>query len=99
MARPSSNEKIHSNCFSQESNMRAIRVHQHGGPEVMKLEDIPMPQVTEGKALVKLQAIGVNFVDVYHRTGLYPLPLPFTPGMEGSGTVEQVGHEVSEIRP
>jgi NADPH:quinone reductase len=79
--------------------MKAVRVHQHGGPEVLKLEDIAIPPTSKGKVLVKLHAIGVNFIDIYHRTGLYPLPLPFTPGVEGAGTVEQVDQDVSEVRP
>jgi NADPH:quinone reductase len=79
--------------------MKAIRVYQHGDPEVLTLEDVPVPQPTDGKALVKLRAIGVNFIDIYHRTGVYKLPLPFTPGMEGAGTIESVANDVSEFRP
>ncbi len=79
--------------------MKAITVHQYGGPEVLEIEDIPIPGTDAGMALVKLRAVGVNFIDVYHRTGLYKLPRPFTPGMEGAGTVESVGSNVSEVQP
>jgi NADPH2:quinone reductase len=71
--------------------MKAIRVHQTGGPEELKLEEVPLPEPGPGQARVKLHAIGVNFIDVYHRTGLYKQPLPFTPGGEGAGVVTAVG--------
>jgi len=77
--------------------MKAIRVHQYGGPEAMTLEEIPVPGPGEGQALVKLEAIGVNFIDVYQRMGLYRMPLPFTPGNEGSGIVVETGAGVSEV--
>jgi NADPH:quinone reductase len=73
--------------------MKAIRVHQTGGPEELKLEDAPLPEPGPAQARVKLHAIGINFIDVYHRTGLYALPLPFTPGGEGAGVVTAVGSE------
>ncbi len=79
--------------------MKAIRVHQPGGPEAMVLEDIPIPTPGEGEALVRLQAIGVNFIDTYKRSGLYSVPTPFTVGEEGAGTVEAVGPGVSSIQP
>lgn len=78
--------------------MRAIRVAKYGGPEVLRLEEVPIPTPGPGRALVKLDASGVNFVDVYQRTGLYKVPLPFTPGQEGAGTVTAVGDGVSEVR-
>ncbi|MET0556460.1 MAG: quinone oxidoreductase [Vicinamibacteria bacterium] len=71
--------------------MKAIRVHQTGGPDELKLEDVPLPEPGPGQARVRLHAIGINFIDVYHRTGLYKLPLPFTPGGEGAGVVTAVG--------
>ncbi len=79
--------------------MMAIRVHRPGGPEVMRLEEVERPGPGPGQALVRLEAIGINFIDVYHRTGLYPLPTPFTPGSEGAGVVEAVGEGVTEVRP
>jgi len=71
--------------------MKAIRVHEPGGPEALVLEDVPLPEPGPGQARVRLHAIGVNFIDVYHRTGLYKVPLPFTPGSEGAGVVSAVG--------
>jgi len=78
--------------------VRAIRVHAAGGPEQLKLEDIAVPTPGPGQALIRVEAAGVNFVDVYHRTGLYPQPLPFTIGREAAGTVEAVGPGVSTVR-
>jgi NADPH2:quinone reductase len=77
--------------------MKAIRVETPGGPEVLQYQDIPDPVPAEGQALVRIEAIGVNFIDVYHRTGLYKVPLPFTLGQEGAGTVEAVGPGVSGV--
>jgi len=79
--------------------MKAIRVHDCGGPEVLKYEDIPVPEPKAGEARVRIEAIGVNFIDVYHRTGLYPLNRPFTLGMEAAGVVDSIGDGVSEVRP
>jgi len=79
--------------------MKAIRVHQVGGPEVLSYEEIPVPEPGPGQARVKIEAIGLNFIDIYHRTGLYPIPLPFTLGMEGAGAVDAVGPSVSEVKP
>jgi NADPH2:quinone reductase len=77
-----------------------IRVHQHGGPEVLQFEAYDLPAPGPGEALVRHEAIGLNFIDTYHRTGLYPVPsLPFTPGMEGAGVVEAVGDGVADLRP
>ncbi len=77
--------------------MQAIRVHQVGGIEQLKTEEITIPQPAENEILVKIRAAGVNFIDIYHRTGLYPLPLPFVPGLEAAGTVEAVGVGVDEF--
>ena len=77
--------------------MKAIRIHEHGGPDTLRYEDVPDPKPRDGEALVKLEAIGLNYIDTYHRTGLYPLGLPFIPGLEGSGIVEAVGSGVSEV--
>jgi NADPH:quinone reductase len=79
--------------------MKAIRVYETGGPEKMLYEELPVPSLGPGQALVKIHAIGLNFIDVYFRTGLYKSPLPFTPGMEAAGTVEAVGENVTAIKP
>ena len=78
--------------------MHAIQVRQLGGPEVLQYVDLEKPKPKKGEALVQLESIGVNFIDVYHRTGLYKLPLPFTPGSEGAGFVEEVGEGVMEVK-
>ena len=77
--------------------MKAIRVESYGGTDRLVYQDIEKAEPQPNEALVKIEAIGLNFIDVYHRTGLYPLPLPFTPGMEAAGTVESIGSEVSDI--
>ncbi|MCB9454257.1 MAG: quinone oxidoreductase [Anaerolineaceae bacterium] len=79
--------------------MKAIQVHQTGGPDVMRYEDIAIPQPGQGQARVKIEAAGLNYIDIYHRIGQYPLPLPFTPGMEGAGVVDAVGEGVTEVQP
>lgn len=76
-------------------SMKTIRVSQTGGPEVLQYVDIETPKPADGEALVRIEAIGVNFIDVYHRTGLYKMPLPFTPGSEGAGVVEATGERVA----
>jgi NADPH2:quinone reductase len=78
--------------------MRAIRIETCGGPEMMKLVELPTPSPGSGQALVRIEAAGVNFIDIYQCRGLYKLPLPFTPGQEGAGVVESVGPGVSEVR-
>ncbi|HMC21280.1 MAG TPA: quinone oxidoreductase [Thermoanaerobaculia bacterium] len=78
--------------------MHAIQVEQVGGLEVLKYIELEKSKPKRGEALVRLESIGVNFVDVYHRTGLYKLPLPFTPGSEGAGVVEEVGEGVTEVK-
>ncbi|MCL5966936.1 MAG: quinone oxidoreductase [Deltaproteobacteria bacterium] len=79
--------------------MKAIGIHRYGGPEVLIAGDVPVPKFGGGQALVRLTAVGVNFIDIYQRMGLYPLPLPFTPGNEGAGIVEEVGPGVAEVSP
>jgi NADPH2:quinone reductase len=79
--------------------VKAIRVHATGGPEVMRLEEVPVPVPGAGQIVLRVEAAGVNFVDVYHRKGLYPVALPFTPGREAAGVVERVGEGVSTCRP
>ncbi len=78
--------------------MKAIRVHAYGGPEGLTLEELPIPQPGPGQALVKVEAAGVNYIDVYHRIGLYPAPLPRLMGVEGAGVVEAVGADVTEVK-
>jgi len=79
--------------------MKAIRVDRTGGPEVLQLVDVPEPVPGPGEALVRQSAIGINYIDVYVRTGLYKKPPPFTNGREGAGVVEAVGEGVTEVKP
>lgn len=79
--------------------VKAIRIHAFGGPEVMRWEDVDPGRPGPGQVLVRHRAIGLNFIDTYHRTGLYPNPLPFTPGSEGAGEVLAVGDGVTDVRP
>jgi NADPH2:quinone reductase len=78
--------------------MRAIRVHAPGDAGALVLDEVPDPQPGPDEAVVRLEAVGVNFIDVYHRKGLYPQPLPFTPGSEGAGTVAAVGPGVTSVK-
>src|SRR2546428_7433408 len=78
--------------------MKAVRIHTPGGPEVLRYEDVPEPTPKAGEAVVKLDAAGLNYIDVYFRTGLYKADLPATLGMEGGGTVTAVGRGVSEVK-
>ena len=77
--------------------MRAIRVHETGGPEALRAEELPRPEPGPGEALVAVAAAGINFIDIYQRSGLYALLLPFTAGSEAAGTVEAVGEGVSGL--
>jgi NADPH2:quinone reductase len=79
--------------------MKAIQVSQVGGPEALKVVDIPLPQSKPNEALVEIKAAGVNFIDVYYREGRYPTSVPFIPGMEGAGVVTSVGSEVTNVKP
>jgi len=78
--------------------MKAIRVHAAGGPEVLRYEEIPTPEPPAGHVRVRMAATGVNFIEVYQRTGLYPVPMPATPGGEGAGEVVAVGAGVKALR-
>lgn len=78
--------------------MRAIRIHEAGGVEALRLEQVPVPTPAPGEALVRIEFAGVNFIDTYKRTGLYTIPLPATLGEEGAGIVETVGDGVSDVR-
>ena len=77
--------------------MHAIRIHETGGPEVLRYDEIERPEAGPGQALVRVEAAGVNFIDIYQRGGIYKLALPFTPGQEGAGVVEAVGEGVSDV--
>jgi NADPH2:quinone reductase len=77
--------------------MKAVRVHSPGGPEALVFEDIPDPTPKSGEVRVRVEAAGVNFIDVYHRTGLYKVAMPETLGREGAGTVETVGPDVRDF--
>ena len=81
--------------------MRAIRVHEFGGPEFLKFEDVATPKPLGGEVLVHIHAAGVNPYDTYMRAGTYAVKptLPYTPGSDGAGTVEAVGEGVKKVRP
>ena len=77
---------------------KVVRIYETGGPDVMRWENFDPGQPAAGEVLVRHEAVGLNFIDVYHRTGLYPLPaLPAVLGMEGAGIVEAVGDGVTEV--
>jgi NADPH2:quinone reductase len=78
--------------------MKAIQVKQTGGPEVMELVELPVPEPKASEVVVKLAASGVNFIDVYHREGRYKVPLPFVPGQEGAGQVAAAGSDVKSVK-
>ncbi len=79
---------------------KAIRIHANGGPEVMKWEDVPTPEPGPGEALIRQAAVGLNYIDVYFRSGLYKAPaMPLTIGQEGAGTVTAVGSGVTHVAP
>ena len=77
--------------------MKAIQIHETGGPEVMSLADVEEPVAHPGQVVVEVGAAGVNYIDTYHRTGLYPLPLPTVLGLEGAGTVVEIGERVDHV--
>jgi NADPH2:quinone reductase len=79
--------------------MKTMRVHQYGGLEALKYEEVPVPEPGEGEARVKIEAIGVNFIDIYHRIGRYQGSLPLTLGQEAAGTVDAVGSNVTDVKP
>jgi NADPH2:quinone reductase len=78
---------------------KAIRMHANGGPEVLKWESVPMPEPGPNEVLIHHEAVGLNYIDVYFRTGLYKTALPATPGMEGAGVVRAVGSAVTDLQP
>ena len=75
--------------------MKAVLVSQHGGPEVLAYSDVPEPEITPSELLVRVAAAGINYIDTYQRSGIYAMTLPYTPGLEGAGTVLEVGSEVT----
>lgn len=79
--------------------MKVVRVHQYGGLEALKVEVVPIPEPKEGETRVKIEAIGVNFIDIYHRIGRYQGSLPLTLGQEAAGTVDAVGPNVTDVKP
>lgn len=78
--------------------MKAVRVHEFGGPEVLTYEDIPSPEAAQGEVLLKMQVIGVNFSDTHYRRGSYPGDLPLVPGHEGGGVIVELGAGVTDFR-
>jgi NADPH2:quinone reductase len=76
----------------------AIRIHQNGGPEVLEWEEVEVGEPSPGQIKIRQEAAGLNFIDVYHRTGLYKQDMPFTPGVEGAGVVEAVGDSVANVK-
>jgi NADPH2:quinone reductase len=82
----------------EKEGMKAIQVHEYGGPEVLVYGHVPTPEPGQGEIRVRVGAAGLNFIDVYHRLGRYPLPLPFTPGMEGAGVVDALGSGVEDLK-
>src|ERR671921_2368598 len=79
--------------------MKAIRIHEFGGPEILRYDDVEIPEPGPGQARVKLAASGINFIDVYQRTGRYPGDLPRMLGLEGAGEVDAVGEGVEDVSP
>jgi len=77
--------------------MKAIRVHEFGGPEALQLEEVPLPEPAAGEVRVRVEAAGVNFIDVYHRIGAYPSDPPVTIGREGAGVVDALGDGVTGV--
>ena len=81
------------------TTVQAVRIHQFGGPEVLRLEEVPVGEPGPGELRIRHHACGLNYIDVYHRTGQYPNPLPVVPGVEGAGIVEAVGEGVTHLQP
>lgn len=78
--------------------MRALQISQYGGPEVLKIQEVRIGKPGKDQALIRIQAAGVNFIDVYQRRGIYPVKLPYIPGLEGSGIVEAIGEGVTHVK-
>ena len=78
---------------------KAIRIHEHGDTSVLRWEEVEVGTPGAGQVRIRQTAVGVNYIDTYHRTGLYPVDLPAVIGMEGAGVVEEIGPDVTEFRP
>ena len=78
--------------------MQAIEIKKTGGPEVLELKDIKLEEPKDGEVLIKHTAIGLNYIDTYHRSGLYPLPLPSGIGLEAAGIIEKIGKNVGDFK-
>ncbi len=83
----------------ENDELKAIKIHQHGPPEVLNYESAPLLEPGKGEIRIKIEAAGLNFIDIYHRLGNYPSDLPFTPGMEGAGVVDALGPGVTALKP
>lgn len=79
--------------------MKAVRIHSHGDASALKYEDVPTPELKPGQALLTVEAAGLNYIDIYHRTGAYTGPMPITLGQEGAGVVTQVADDVTSVKP
>lgn len=79
--------------------MKAIQILQYGGPDVLKIQNVQVEKPGHGQALIRIEAAGVNFIDIYQRRGVYPIKLPYIPGLEGAGVVEAVGEGVTNVHP
>ena len=78
--------------------MKCIRLKQYGAADNLEYLDHTLPYMEQGQAVVDIRAVGVNFIDIYHRTGLYPLDLPITPGVEGAGIVSEIDNKYSHLK-
>src|SRR6267142_5161943 len=85
-------------CFWGNLMTHAIQIRQTGGPEVLHWTPIDVGEPGSGQVRLRQAAAGLNYIDVYHRTGYYPQPLPFVPGLEGAGTVEAIGQDVRGLK-
>lgn len=79
--------------------MKAIQMTEYGGPEVLRLQEVKIGKPSKNQALVRIHAAGVNFIDIYQRRGIYPVQLPYIPGLEGAGVVEEIGEGVKNVKP
>lgn len=79
--------------------MRAIRMHEFGGPDVLRYEEVPLPEPGAGETRIRIEAVGINYIDIYQRKGQYPDPLPVIPGREAAGVVDAVGPGVTDVMP